>query len=144
MSAVEVASPVAVSESAIAFTLLVVGVSTATRYGNISSITLGLGYGSGVLALSSSLPWNANVIAPLGRMALTNYLVQSIVFGFVFYGYGLGGFGRTSMALGSAIGIAVYVAQGFVSHLWLLTFRFGPAEWLWRSFTYGAWQPMRK
>ena len=85
-----------------------------------------------------------SVLAPLGRMALTSYLTQSIVLGFIFYGYGLGLFGRLGDARAAAIGIALYIAQAVLSALFLRRCRFGPVEWLWRSFTYGAWQPMRR
>jgi uncharacterized protein len=80
--------------------------------------------------------------APLGRMAFTNYLVQSLIFSWIFFGYGLGQFDRMSMAAAFLLGSAVYVAQLISSILWLHWFRFGPLEWLWRSLTYGKRQPM--
>lgn len=79
----------------------------------------------------------------MGRMALTNYLTQSVVLGFIFYGYGLGLFGRIGPAPAALIGVGLYVAQLFFSGFWFLHYRFGPVEWLWRSLTYGRWQPMR-
>jgi uncharacterized protein len=85
-----------------------------------------------------------SVIAPLGQMSLTNYLTQSLVFGLVFYGYGLGLFGKLGPAEASIIGLAVYGAQIVISILWLRAFRFGPCEWVWRSMTYGCLQPMRR
>jgi uncharacterized protein len=84
------------------------------------------------------------VLAPPGRMALTNYLAQTVLGLFLFNGYGLGLMGRlpTSRLLGLALaGFAVQVA---LSHLWLARFRFGPVEWLWRSLTYGQPQPLRR
>lgn len=83
------------------------------------------------------------LLAPVGRMALTNYLLQSAVCTFIFYGYGLGLFGRVSPAGGLAIALGVYACQIPFSHWWLKRFRFGPAEWLWRSLTYGRVQPLR-
>jgi uncharacterized protein len=80
--------------------------------------------------------------AALGRMALTSYLSQSIVLGLIFYGYGFGLFGRVGPAVAALIGIAIYVAQMIFSVVWLRRYRFGPAEWLWRSLTYGRRQPM--
>jgi uncharacterized protein len=85
-----------------------------------------------------------SIFAPLGRMALTSYLTQSVVLGAIFYGYGLGLFDRLGEARAAAIGVALYVAQIVVSTLWLRHFRFGPVEWLWRCCTYGAMQPMRR
>jgi len=83
------------------------------------------------------------LVASLGQMALTNYLLESVVLGFMFYGYGLGLFGRIGSAPAVVIGVALYVGQLFFSRFWLRHYRFGPVEWLWRSLTYGRWQPMR-
>ena len=76
-------------------------------------------------------------------MALTNYLLQSIILGWIFYGYGLGLFGRVGVAAAFAMGIAVYAAQVWFSTWWLRHHWFGPLEWLWRSLMYGVAQPMR-
>lgn len=82
--------------------------------------------------------------APAGRMALTNYLAQSVICTFVFYGYGLGLFGKTTALTGALTAVTVVAFQLFLSHWWLRRYRFGPVEWLWRSLTYGARQPMRR
>lgn len=71
-------------------------------------------------------------------MALTNYLMQSVVLGWIFYGYGLGLFGRLGLAEAMVIGICTYVAQAIFSARWLKSYSFGPMEWLWRRSTYGA------
>ena len=89
---------------------------------------------TGLSALGQSL-------SALGQMALTNYLMQSVVLSFVFYGFGLGLFGKLDSMRGLAIVIALYGAQMVFSVYWLKRFRFGPCEWLWRSLTYGQWQP---
>jgi uncharacterized protein len=83
-------------------------------------------------------------LAPVGRMALSNYLLQSLVLGFVFYGYGLGLFGRLASAEALPVALTLYAAQIVASAVWLRHFRFGPAEWLWRCATYGRWQPMSR
>jgi len=80
--------------------------------------------------------------APLGRMALTNYLAQSLIFGWVFYGYGLGLFGHVGASAGLALGSAVYALQVILSRWWLNRHNFGPVEWLWRRLMYGVPQPM--
>ena len=82
-------------------------------------------------------------LAAAGQMALTNYLTQSLVFSFVFYGFGLGLMGKLSVPQTSLLAIVFYVFQILFSRLWLDRFCFGPAEWLWRSLTYGQRQPMR-
>jgi uncharacterized protein len=72
-------------------------------------------------------------IAPMGRMAFTNYIIQSIIFGWIFYGYGLDQFGKLGPAVTAIFGIAVYVAQAVASSSWLQSYHFGPLEWLWRT-----------
>jgi uncharacterized protein len=83
------------------------------------------------------------LFAPMGRMSLTNYITQSIIFSCIFYGYGLGQFGRMHVTPAFVIGVSVYIVQLVGSDLWLRWFRFGPLEWLWRSFMYGRPQAMR-
>jgi uncharacterized protein len=112
---------------------------------NSASVALALGYGA-LLLVAYGQPHARrvlNVFAPLGRMALTQYLLQSLVFGLIFYGYGFGRFGTMSVTHARVLGIAVYAVQIMASTWWLNRFRFGPVEWLWRSATYAAWQPFR-
>ncbi len=80
--------------------------------------------------------------AAVGRMALTNYLMQSIVCTAIFYGFGLGLFGTFSPLAGLLLALAIYAVQVVMSGIWSRIFRFGPAEWLWRSATYGRLQPL--
>jgi uncharacterized protein len=84
------------------------------------------------------------IFAPVGRMALTNYLLQSIVCTTIFYSYGFGLYGRVSPAAGLGLTFAIYGAQIVLSRLWLERYRFGPAEWAWRALTYGTRPPMRR
>ena len=77
-------------------------------------------------------------------MALTSYLTQSIVLSVIFYGWGLGLYGRLGEARAAAIGVTIFGVQAVLSAAWLRRYRFGPVEWLWRSFTYGERQPMRR
>ena len=103
-----------------------------------------LGYvGMVVVMLHSRSPFaRIGILAPFGRMALTNYLMQSVICTTVFYGYGLGLWG---MARSGQIVFVVplLAAQIGLSHWWLARFRFGPMEWLWRGFTYRQMPPMR-
>ncbi|WP_420976521.1 DUF418 domain-containing protein [Bacillus vallismortis] len=80
----------------------------------------------------------------VGRMAFTNYLMQSIVCTWIFYHYGLGLYGKVYPAAGVFMTITVCAVQMVFSHLWLRLFKMGPFEWLWRSAAYLAWQPMVK
>jgi uncharacterized protein len=112
----------------------------------LGAVVLAVGYGAAAIA-AVSLPGGRRMLAwaaPLGRMAFTNYLAQSVICGWIFYGYGLGQFGRLGVAATLAIGIVVYVAQVVVSAWWLRRYRFGPVEWLWRCCMYGVMQPMRQ
>ena len=111
----------------------------------LGTLALALGYGAGLLLLFERPVARRALapLAPLGQMALTNYLLQSVIFGFVFYGYGLGQFGKMSVTRATQVGVLVYVAQIAASAWWLRRFRFGPVEWAWRCVTYKAWQPMR-
>ncbi len=79
---------------------------------------------------------------PTRRMAFTNYLAQSVILGWIFYGYGLGLFNRLEAASALAIGLVVYAGQVVFSAWWLRRYRYGPVEWLWRTLMYGVSQPM--
>jgi uncharacterized protein len=113
---------------------------------SIAPLVLAAGYAAAlILVLRSEGARRAlAAFAALGRMAFTNYIAQSLVFGFIFYGYGLGLFGRVGTVRALAIGVAVYLLQIAFSRWWLARFRFGPLEWAWRSLTYGEPQPMRR
>lgn len=111
---------------------------------NASNIFMGLGYGAAVIALVelTAAKRVLRIFAPLGRMAFTNYLMQSVIFTWVFFGYGLGFFGRLGAAEALGLGIIVYTCQIALSAVWLHRYRFGPIEWLWRTLMYGVCQPM--
>jgi uncharacterized protein len=85
-----------------------------------------------------------SVFSPVGRMALTNYLLQTVFSILFFYGYGLGLMGKLSPSEIVAIPLCLFILQIGWSQLWLARFRFGPAEWVWRSLTYGTAQPMNR
>lgn len=72
----------------------------------------------------------------VGRTALTNYLLQSLVATTLFYGYGLGWYGDLKPATLALVALAIYVGQMVISTLYLRHFRMGPLEWLWRLVTW--------
>jgi uncharacterized protein len=108
------------------------------------SILVALGHAGAIMLIYQSglLSWLTRRLAAVGRMALTNYLTHSIVCTTLFYGYGYGLFGTIHRTGLVAIVLAIWAAQLIVSPIWLEYFRFGPAEWLWRSLTYWRLQPI--
>lgn len=107
---------------------------------------LSMSYAAAVALICRSGPglWLTTPIAVVGRMALTNYLAQSVICGFLFYGWGLGLFGRLRPLEAFLLVPVIYVTQAVFSMAWLRYARFGPAEWLWRSLTYGRAQPVAR
>ena len=102
-------------------------------------------YASAIVLLAQRETWKRRLapLAAVGRMALTNYLLQTLICTSIFYGYGLGFYGTVGPAAGLALTIVIYAFQVVFSVWWIGRFRFGPAEWLWRTLTYGKLQPMR-
>jgi len=78
------------------------------------------------------------------RQALTNYLMQTVIATTLFYNYGFGLYNRVGPAAALVIALAIYAAQVVFSVLWLRRFDFGPAEWIWRTMTYGKAPPLRR
>jgi len=108
------------------------------------SLFIALGYIGAVMLICKSMNTNkvTDSFAAVGRMALSNYLLQTIVCTTIFYGHGLGLFGRIERLQQILFVIGVWVFQVIVSLIWARYFKFGPAEWLWRSLTYLSIQPM--
>jgi uncharacterized protein len=82
-------------------------------------------------------------LAPAGKMALTNYLMQSLIASSVFFGYGLGFWGQWGRVELALFVIMIFIVQLVFSNLWLRFFHLGPMEWLWRALTYGTLPTMR-
>ncbi len=96
-----------------------------------------------LICMAGKLPRLTERLAAVGRMALTNFLMHAVICSFIFYGHGLGLSGRVERTGQILIVFAIWALQLWYSPLWLKRFRFGPAEWLWRSLTYWKRQPMR-
>ena len=75
-------------------------------------------------------------LVPVGRMALTNYLSQSLIGALIFTEFGLGLFAELSRAELYPIVLAIWIFQIWFSNWWLDRYHFGPVEWLWRRLTY--------
>ena len=109
-------------------------------------LALALAYLSAlVLLFHRSATWQRRLgyLAPVGRMALTNYLTHSVLYFVLFTGVGLGLYGEVGPASCVALAVIIFAAQMTFSGWWLARYRFGPAEWVWRTLTYRQRQPMR-
>ena len=93
-----------------------------------------------LLARVPGLTRRLQLVANAGRMALTNYLLQIAALDLLFSGYALG-LGQIRPVVGLTAAVTCFAVQALLSTVWLSRFRFGPAEWLWRSLTYGRMQP---
>jgi uncharacterized protein len=121
------------------------GLSFAVLYA-LGVAPLALGYAA-TFALAWQRPGAQRILrqlAPMGRMALTCYLSQSIIGTLLFTGLGLGWVGKVGPTLLWPLAAGILLVQLLACRWWLQYFRFGPAEWLWRSLTYGEAQPMRR
>jgi uncharacterized protein len=106
---------------------------------SIGTPSLALGYAAGIVLLfrRDRARRLLMALAPVGRTALSNYLLQSLVGVAVFYGIGLGLFGRLGLLAGLGGATLFFALQIVLSYWWLTFAAFGPAEWVWRQFTYG-------
>jgi uncharacterized protein len=118
----------------------------ATVAQGIGAPLLMLGYVAAICLLALRPTWvrRLQVLAPVGQMALTNYLLESILCTLIFYGYGLALFGQVGAAWGIVLTVVIYLLLIPLSHWWMKRFLYGPAEWLWRSLTYWKLQPMKR
>lgn len=94
---------------------------------------------TGAVVLLAQRPWWRSafaILAPLGRMPLTTYLSQSLICTFIIYGWGLGAITWLADIDYLVLGLAIFIVQIGLSHLWLRRFKYGPLEWLWRYAVY--------
>ena len=93
---------------------------------------------------SGLFKWLFALVRPVGQMAFTNYLSQSLICGIIFYSVGFGLFGQLERYQVYLVVLGVWIFQIIFSNIWMRNFRFGPFEWLWRSLTYWKKQPMKR
>jgi uncharacterized protein len=110
------------------------------------STSLALGYGAGIVLLAQRPGWQTALrpLQDLGRMALTVYLCSTVMFTTLFYGWGFGQLFLLGPAVTTFYAVLFFVTLLVFCTWWLGRFRFGPAEWLWRSLTYLKFQPLRR
>jgi uncharacterized protein len=111
----------------------------------IAAPALTLCYAATIVLLTQREAWRRRLapLAAVGRTALSNYLLQSLICTTIFYSYGLALFCKVGPAVGLVLTIAIFLFQVPLSMWWLRRFQFGPIEWLWRSLTYWRLQPLR-
>ncbi|MBI3279800.1 MAG: DUF418 domain-containing protein [Acidobacteria bacterium] len=122
---------------------LMTGPFTSAPY-QIGRVPVALAHVAVVMMLvkGGALRWLTSRLAAVGQMAFSNYIATSLICGFLFYGYGLGMFGKFERYQVYAIVPAIWTLNLLVSSIWLKHFRFGPLEWCWRSLVYWKRQPM--
>jgi uncharacterized protein len=127
--------------------MVTMNLKTATAMGlfTLGGTLMALGYLAWIVAGVGSVRWGPLLghLAPAGRMALSNYLLQSLVCTAIFYGYGLGYFEQLPRAWQLPFVLGLFLGQVALSRAWLSVFRMGPMEWLWRTATYLRLPPMR-
>ena len=108
--------------------------------------TFMLFYASAITLLVQQPRWHRlfHPLAAVGRMALTAYVGQSVVYTTIYFGYGLGMYGRLGAAHILPVAAVIFAVEIVLCNWWIKRFRFGPLEWLWRTLTYMKVQPMRR
>ncbi|MFN0104091.1 MAG: DUF418 domain-containing protein [Bryobacteraceae bacterium] len=108
-------------------------------------LSMGLGYLAGIAGIVQAgwLGWLMRPLSAVGRMAFSNYIMHTLICTTLFYGHGLGWFGKLQRYELYYVVASIWLLQLIVSPIWLRAYRFGPLEWAWRSLTYWKRQPMR-
>ena len=116
------------------------------EYYTLSRALRSLGIFATIVLLYKSgwVKWLFALMKPVGQMAFTNYLTQSLICGIIFYGVGFGLYGKLQRYEVYCVVGAIWLLQIIWSHIWLRYFYFGPLEWCWRSLTYWKKQPVCK
>ena len=108
---------------------------------SVQKMTLAATYVAAITLLYWRYSGPLGLLAPLGKMGLTTYLIQSVFLALIFYGVGFGLMGRVGHAAATGLGLAFFGLQVLLARWWLARMTMGPVEWLWRSATHLRWQP---
>jgi uncharacterized protein len=110
------------------------------------SIPLAISYAIAIVFMikSKKLILLSTHLTAIGKMAFSNYFLQTLICTTLFYGHGFSLFGKLERWHQAALTILIWIFQLWLSPIWLRYFRFGPMEWLWRSFTYKKFYPIHK
>jgi uncharacterized protein len=138
-----IASILIIQHPAAAISGVLQGVGQMIFY--VGQYLLSAGYLGLVICALNKHKWQKflSAFSPMGQMALTNYLMHSVILTSIFYGYAGSQYGEISRAPQMLIVLTIIIAQMFLSKWWLNRYRFGPMEWLWRSLTYKKMQTMK-
>ncbi len=117
-----------------------------SQYNYWGSILVAFGYACAVMLMAKTgfASRLQNRLAAIGKTAFSNYILHTVVFTSLFYGYGLGLFGDVLRWQQLLLVIVMWMVQLWCSAIWLKYYRFGPLEWVWRSLTYARLQPMKR
>lgn len=110
----------------------------------LGTVPLAMGIAALLALLYFKKPSVFTVFAPVGKLALSNYIFQTFIAVTIFYGIGFGFTGKFGFTIILAIAICIFAFQVLMSKLWLNYFRFGPFEWIWRQLTYRKFLKIRK
>lgn len=110
----------------------------------LGTVPLAMGIAALLALLYFKKPSVFAVFAPVGKLALSNYIFQTFISVAIFYGIGFGLTGKFGFTIIMIIAICIFAFQVLMSKLWLQYFRFGPFEWIWRQLTYGKYLKIRK
>jgi uncharacterized protein len=116
------------------------------QFNYIGSIGVAMGYVAIIMLICKSSGFNNFKLfgTSVGRMAFSNYILQTMICTYIFYGHGLALYGKVERKIQLFIVFGIWLIMIIFSSLWLQRFRFGPLEWFWRSLTYREWQPILK
>ncbi|MGI9544716.1 MAG: DUF418 domain-containing protein [Cyclobacteriaceae bacterium] len=109
----------------------------------LGTVPLAMGFAAGIALIWSQKKSFLLWFAPVGKMALTNYIMQSVIGITIFYGIGFGLAGKLGFTYVIGLAIVVFVIQVLLSRLWLRRFKYGPLEWVWRHLTYSGKVPIK-
>jgi uncharacterized protein len=120
--------------------------TVADLWNYTGAVLASVGYAAALIIIvkTGALPLLRRALSAVGQMAFSNYLLQSVITAIIFLGWGFGLVGQMDYAEQLLVVAAIWTFQLIVSPIWLTHYRFGPAEWLWRSLTYWQRQPMRR
>ena len=112
---------------------------------DVGSGMLGLFYACVIMLLVQRTGWSRRLggLAAVGRLALTNYLLQTVLVTTLLYGSDAGLYGRLGIITRLPVALLIFILRILLSRWWIQRFRFGPVEWLWRTATYGRPPPLR-